>query len=74
VQNVKDEELLRKLGVRIRQLRKERNLTQVELGVRCNNFAEQIGRIERGKLNVSICTLNMIAKAFDITLSELVNV
>jgi transcriptional regulator with XRE-family HTH domain len=72
VQYVKDEKLLKALGQRIRDIRKKRNLTQVELGVKCDNYAEQIGRIERGQLNVSISTLNVIAKALDVTLSELV--
>jgi transcriptional regulator with XRE-family HTH domain len=74
VQYVKDEKLLKALGQRIRDIRKKRNLTQVELGVKCDNYAEQIGRIERGQLNVSISTLNVIAKALDVTLSELVNI
>jgi len=64
---------LKRLGVRIRELRNARKLTQVELGVMCNNYAEQIGRIERGQLNVTVCTLNIIAKAFDIKLSELLD-
>jgi transcriptional regulator with XRE-family HTH domain len=66
VQYVKDEKLLKALGQRIRDIRKKRNLTQVELGVKCDNYAEQIGRIERGQLNVSISTLNVIAKALDV--------
>lgn len=73
MQYVKDELLLKKLGKRIRDLRKKRKLSQVELGVLCNNYAEQIGRIERGQLNVTISTLSMIAKALQIKLPELVD-
>ncbi|MBS1683223.1 MAG: helix-turn-helix transcriptional regulator [Bacteroidetes bacterium] len=74
VQYVKDEKLLKALGKRIRELRKKRNLTQVELGVKCNNYAEQIGRIERGELNVTISSLNIIARALQVSLSELVTI
>ena len=70
----RDDKLLIKLGKRIRTLRKERKLTQIQLGVLCNNYAEQIGRIERGELNVSVSTLNIIAKALKIKLPELVDV
>lgn len=73
MQYVKDDKFLKLLGNRIRELRKQRKITQVELAVLCNNYAEQIGRIERGELNVSVCTLRVIAKALNITLSELTN-
>jgi transcriptional regulator with XRE-family HTH domain len=74
VQYVKDEEFLRKLGNRIREARKARNLSQMELAVLCDNYAEQVGRIERGKSNVSICSLRNIAKALNMKLSDLVDV
>jgi transcriptional regulator with XRE-family HTH domain len=74
VQYVKDDKLLKKLGVRIKDIRKKRNITQMELGVLCNNYAEQIGRIERGQLNVTISTLNIIAKALGVKLSDMVDV
>lgn len=71
VQNVKDKAFLKLLGFRIRNLRKEKKLTQLDLAVQMDNYAEQVGRIERGQLNVSICTLKKIAEALDISLSEL---
>lgn len=74
MQYIKDTKFLKKLGARIRALRKARNMSQVELAVRCNNYAEQIGRIERGELNVTICSLKTIATALEVSLSELVDV
>lgn len=56
VQNVKDKPFLKLLGLRIKQLRTQKGLTQLDLGVLMDNYAEQVGRIERGQLNVSICT------------------
>lgn len=73
MQNVKDKIFLKKLGLRIRELRKLKNLTQLDVGVAMDNFAEQIGRIERGELNVTICTLKKIAESLGINLSELLS-
>jgi len=73
VQYVRNTDLLITLGKRIRELRLERKLTQDELGFVCNNHGEQIGRIERGELNVSICTLDVISKGLEINLKELLD-
>jgi transcriptional regulator with XRE-family HTH domain len=71
VQSVKDKKFLKKLGAHIRRLRTERGLTQLDLAIKLNNYAEQIGRIERGELNTSVCTLKMVAEALNISLSDL---
>ena len=64
----------KKLGKRIRDFRKERGMTQLDLAVAYGNYAEQVGRVERGELNVTIGTLRDIAKALDVPLSHLVDV
>lgn len=74
VQSVKDDGFLELLGRRIRSVRLSKGYTQLDLAVRINNHAEQIGRIERGELNVSICSLKKIADALDLSLSDLVKV
>jgi transcriptional regulator with XRE-family HTH domain len=63
----------RRLGWRIKQLRQQRKLTQVE-------FAEQLGisrsylaDCERGARNISIDMLTMIAQGFGIPLSRLLS-
>jgi transcriptional regulator with XRE-family HTH domain len=71
VQGVKNKKFLKKLGLHIRALRIEKGLTQLDLAIKINNYAEQIGRVERGELNVSICTLQGIAEGLDIELFEL---
>lgn len=73
MQGVKDKKFLKKLGNHIKKLRTERGLTQLDLAIKLNNYAEQIGRIERGELNSSICTLRNIADGLDISLKELLN-
>jgi transcriptional regulator with XRE-family HTH domain len=71
VQNVKDKVYLKKLGVRIRTLRLQKGLSQLDLGVSMDNYAEQVSRIERGQLNVTICTLKKIAESLEVSLSDL---
>lgn len=65
-------ELLEKFGKRIRKLRKQKKLTQLELAVLCNNYAEHIGRIERGELNVTLITMDLLAKALEVKIDDLV--
>jgi transcriptional regulator with XRE-family HTH domain len=74
VQNVKDQKFLKQLGRRIRQLRTAKGLSQVDVGVAMDNYGEQIGRIERGELNVTICTLKKIAETLDVSLPELIQI
>jgi transcriptional regulator with XRE-family HTH domain len=71
VQNVKDKQFLIKLGKHIRKIRKAKGLSQLDVGVAMDNYAEQVGRIERGQLNVSICTLKKISEALSVKLGDL---
>lgn len=71
MQNVNDKPFLQKLGKHIKKLRKEKKYTQLDLAVQMDNYAEQIGRIERGELNVTICTLKKIAHALEVPLEKL---
>lgn len=73
VQKVKDEKFLSQLGSRVRSVREANGLTQLDLGLLCNNHAEQIGRIERGQHNVTICSLLHIARALKVPLRELLD-
>ncbi|MBL7702967.1 MAG: helix-turn-helix transcriptional regulator [Ferruginibacter sp.] len=73
MQSQSDKIFLKKLGLRIRAIRTEKKLSQLDVGVAMDNYAEQVGRIERGLLDVRLSTLNKIAKALDITLAELLD-
>lgn len=73
MQKIFDKVFLKELGKRIAMLRRDKGLTQLDLAIRMDNHAEQIGRIERGQLNVTISTLKNIAEALEITLQELFN-
>jgi transcriptional regulator with XRE-family HTH domain len=73
VQSQSDKIFLKKLGLRIRAIRTEKKMSQLDVGVAMDNYAEQVGRIERGLLDVRLSTLNKIAKALNISLSELLD-
>ena len=61
----------RKLGDRIRRLRKARRLTQAALAERAGMDAKYIGQIERAETNTTLAMLDRIAAGLGITLSEL---
>ncbi|MEW6608163.1 MAG: helix-turn-helix transcriptional regulator [bacterium] len=65
------EELRIKLGNRIRELRKALGLTQEELGERANLHNTYIGAVERGERNLSIESIEKIAKGLNIEINEL---
>lgn len=58
-------------GKRVRSLRLAKGLTQVQLGEIANFDRNYIGMIERGERNPSLINLHRIAKALNISLSEL---
>lgn len=59
--------LTKLIGQRIRQLRKERNLTQEELGERADLQSQYIGGVERGERNISLETLEKIIVGLKMT-------
>ena len=62
---------LQALGNRIAAMRKEKQITQSELGYRCDIEKQSINRIEAGNTNPTILTLQKIATALEIPLEEL---
>ena len=69
--NIKDQELIRRFGQQVRQLRQERNLFQEELAYRASIELSQVGRIERGEINTTISTANALATALGTSLKAL---
>ena len=63
--------ILVKFGLRVRSLRKARNLTQKELGEITGFHHNYIGMIERGDRNPSLENIEVFANAFEMSLSEL---
>jgi len=61
----------KRFGERVRQLRLAKGLSQEELAFRSSVHRTYLGGIERGKRNPSLKNIAAIAKALDVTLSEL---
>ncbi len=61
-----DKEILLKLAVRLKELRKQNNVTQEEV---YNATGVHIARIEQGKRDVSYTTLRKLAAYFGVSLA-----
>ncbi len=66
-QKIKDEELLSKIQHKLRALRIEKSLTLEEV---YNDTGIHLARIESGKLNLSISTLNALCQYYGINLKD----
>ena len=61
------------IGDRIRQVRKEKGLSQDKLGYESELHCTHIGSIERGQKNWSIDTLIKVAKGLNVEVADLFN-
>jgi transcriptional regulator with XRE-family HTH domain len=64
-------DLLIRLGTRIRKLRKKRGWTQVEMAERVGIDRSFLADVERGKRNVSILNVELMADGLKVSLSQL---
>ncbi len=68
-----DKELLLKLALRIKELRKINNYSQDDLAAISNIARSTLGNIETAQNDITFSKLNKIAKAFNLSLSEFLN-
>jgi transcriptional regulator with XRE-family HTH domain len=64
---VKNQVLLKKIATRIKSLRENQAVTQEQFYY---DTGIHLGRIETGKMNISISTLDRICKYFNLSLEE----
>jgi transcriptional regulator with XRE-family HTH domain len=60
-------------GNRVRQLRKEKGLSQEELSFKADLHRTYIGMIERAEKNITLTNIEKIAKALDVLPADLLN-
>ncbi|MEN9549751.1 MAG: hypothetical protein RIR12_2342 [Bacteroidota bacterium] len=72
--NLRDKKVLITFGARVKILRQERNMTLQSLAFEAEMEISQVHRIEKGVINPTLTTLNALAKAFNITLDDLVKI
>jgi transcriptional regulator with XRE-family HTH domain len=68
-----NEELVKEFGLRVRQLRSEKNISQEKLSFATGFHRTYIGMIERGERNISLINMAVFAKVFEISISELLD-
>jgi len=64
-------DIAERFGNRLRQLRKAKGFSQEAFAAECGLDRTYISGIERGKRNVSLRNLEVIAKALSMSLAEL---
>jgi len=64
-------DVLARFGRRVRDLRNAQRLSQEDFAAECGLDRTYISGIERGRRNVSLRNLRVIAKALGLSLSEL---
>lgn len=69
--SMNDSEFLISLGARIREIRLEKKITQHQLARLCSFEKASMSRIESGKTNVTVITLQKICKALEVDMAEL---
>lgn len=67
------QELFIQIGARIKHLRKEHQISQLELGNIVGLSANQIGRIERAEGNPTIKTLYLIADYYNVEIGYFID-
>jgi len=66
--------LQEEIGVKVRQLREQKGITQTELAIRMNNRDRQVvQRLEQGRTNCSLNLLRLVADALEVEIPDLFN-
>ena len=55
-----------KVGKRIQQIRMEKNISQQDLAARCNFEQSNMSRLEAGRANATLSTLEIVSKALEV--------
>ncbi len=71
--NLRDQEVLIEFGNKLKDLRTLKGLTLQQLAFEAEMEISQVHRLEKGKINPTLTTLNALAKGLGITLTELIS-
>lgn len=69
----RNQEVMKQFGIRVRELREAKGLSQPELAYECEWEYSQINRIELGKINTSISHMFHLAEKLGVKPSELID-
>lgn len=68
---LKNQKLLNDFGAHIRKLRLAKKMTLEELAYASDIELSQVHRVEKGKTNLSLSTIDTLAKGLEISIGEL---
>ena len=68
---ISNSKILKIFGDRVRELRKEKDISQEELAHRADLHRTYIGMIERAEKNLTLLNIERIAIALEVKISEL---
>ncbi len=71
MKHTRHSEGIKSFGVRLREVRKEKGISQENLAFKADLELSQISRIERGIINTSLSQILTIAEALEIDVKEL---
>jgi len=69
--NIKNDQVIKAFGRRLRDLRISNGLSQEQLANEAEIPLSQVGRIERGEINPTLSTINALASALKTTIPNL---
>lgn len=69
----RDVQIQRRFGRRVRELRKEKALSQESLALACSLDRTYLGGVERGERNISLLNIHKIATALGVSVRDLFN-
>jgi len=68
---VQREELQRRLGIRIRDLRSKKGWTQDVFADKSGFHRAQVGAFERGEMNLTLASLHLLAQTLSVRIVDL---
>lgn len=71
--NIKNDEVIKAFGKKVRDLRTSAGLSQEQLANEAEVPLSQVGRIERGEINPTLSTINALATALKLNISDFFN-
>ena len=71
---MKKEIVLIRIGMKIKEIREDKNISQQDLAAACNFEKSNMSRIEVGRTNLTIGTLLKICDALNVKLGEIIDI
>ncbi|GHU79782.1 hypothetical protein FACS1894145_4670 [Bacteroidia bacterium] len=71
---MKKEIVLIRIGMKIKELREDKNISQQDLAAACNFEKSNMSRIEAGRTNLTIGTLLKISEALKVRLNDMIDI